>query len=145
MMSPRGFLLLFAALASASAGADALYKSVDRAGNVTYSSTPPQGSTAEKLEMEPPPSEAEVRATEERLKKYEAQANELEAQRQHREAEEAAREAAEARQREAQQPEPPAETGTPEPAPQPDYSLPPSARYPSGVPIPLTMPMPRQR
>jgi len=54
MMSPRVFSLLFAALAGSfalpgpSAMADALYKSVDSAGNVTYSSTPPKGGKVEK-------------------------------------------------------------------------------------------------
>lgn len=145
MMSPRVFSLLFAALACSSAMADALYKSVDSAGNVTYSSTPPKGGKVEKLEVAPPPTEAEIRETEERLKKYEAQASELEAQRLLKEAEEAAREAEEARLREEQKPEPRTETEMPEAAPQPDYYPPPGTRYPTGVPIPLPVPMPRPR
>ncbi len=141
MMSPRAFLLLFATLASASAVADELYKSVDSAGNVTYSSTPPRGSKVEKLEVAPPPSEAEVREAEERLKKNEAQANELEAQRREKEAAEAEREAEAARLREAQKPAEPEVIETP--APQPDYYPPPGTRFPSGVPIPLPAPRPR--
>lgn len=143
MMSPRVFSLLFAALASASAMADALYKSVDSAGNVTYSSTPPKGGKVEKLEVAPPPTEAEVQAAEERLKKNAAQANELEAQRREKEAAQAAQEAEEARLREAQKPVEPLVIETP--APPPDYYPTPGTRYPSGVPIPLPAPMPRSR
>ena len=110
MMSLPAFSLLLAALASASAVADELYKSVDSAGNVTYSSTPPRGVKVEKVEVAPPPDEAEVQAAEERLKKQAAQANELKTQRREKEAAEAEREAAAeaereaARLREAQQP-----------------------------------------
>jgi hypothetical protein len=147
MMSPRIFPLLFAVLACPSAMADALYKSVDSAGNVTYSSTPPKGGKVEKLEVAPPPTEADVQAAEERLKKNAAQANELEAQRREKEAAEAEREAEEARLREAQKPVEPVVIETP--APLPDYYPTPGTRYPSGVPIPLPaprpMPMPRSR
>lgn len=127
-MSPCRFLLLLAVLASASASADALYKSVDSAGNVSYSSTRPKAGKVEKLEVAPPPSEAEVRATEERLRKNAAQAQELQAQRQDRQAAEAAREAEEARQREEAQADAP-DASDPPVAPPPFYP-PPISGYP---------------
>ena len=136
-MSPHVFTLLFAALASTSAVADELYKSVDSAGNVTYSSTPPAGSRVEKMEVAPPPSEAEVQAAEERLKKNEAQANELETQRLEKEAAEAERKAEEARLREAQQP---IVIEKPVYVPQPAYY--PQGGYPSGG-LPPIRPLPR--
>jgi hypothetical protein len=143
MMSPRVFSLLFAALACSSAMADTLYKSVDGAGNVTYSSTPPKGGKVEKMEVAPPPTEAETQAAEERLKKNAAQANEFEAQRREKEAAQAAQDAEEARLREAQKPVPPVVIETP--APMPDYYPQPGTRYPTGVPIPLPAPMPMPR
>ena len=142
MMSLRVFSLL-AALACSSAMADTLYKSVDSAGNVTYSSTPPKGGKVEKLEVAPPPTEAEIQAAEERLKRNAAQANELEAQRREKEAAQAAQEAEEARLREAQKPVEPLVIETP--APPPDYYPTPGTRYPVGVPIPLPAPMPMPR
>lgn len=138
-MSPRVFSLLFAALACSSALADELYKSVDRAGNVTYSSTPPKGSKAEKLEVAPPPTAAEIREAEERLKKNAAQANELEAQRRDKEAAEAEREAEAARQREAQKPVEPVVVDTP--ATQPiNYPIP-GAEFPPGMPTGRPIPI----
>jgi len=128
-MSPHPVLLLLAALAGTTASADALYKSVDSAGNVSYSSTPPKAGKVEKLEVAPPPSEAEVRATEERLRKNAAQAQELQAQRQDRQAAEAAREAEAARQREEAQADEPDESGPPA-APQPLLYPPPISGYP---------------
>jgi hypothetical protein len=140
-MSPRVFSLLFAALACSSALADELYKSVDRAGNVTYSSTPPKGSKVEKLEVAPPPTEAEVQAAEERLKKNAAQANELEAQRREKEAAQAAQEAEEARLREAQKPVQPVMTDTPGNVDQPiDYPQP-GAGFPPGMPTGRPIPI----
>ena len=127
-MSPHPVLLLLAALASTSASADALYKSVDSAGNVSYSSTPPKAGKVEKLEVAPPPSEAEVRATEERLRKNAAQAQELQAQRQDRQAAEAAREAEETRQRKETQADEPGEAEQPV-TPPPLYP-PPISGYP---------------
>ena len=127
MMSPPVFLLLLVALASTATVADELYKSVDSAGNVTYSSTPPQGVKVEKMEVAPPPGEAEVQAAEERLKKNEAQANELETQRLEKEAAEAEREAEAARLREAQQP---IVIEKPVYVPQPVYYPPTGSGYP---------------
>ena len=126
-MSSCRVLLLLAALVSSSASADALYKSVDSAGNVSYSSTPPKAGKIEKLEVAPPPSEAEVRATEERLRKNAAQAQELEAQRQDRQAA-AAREAEDTRQREEAQADAP-DASDPPTAPPPFYP-PPISGYP---------------
>ena len=146
-MSPSVVLLLIATLASTPTAADALYKSVDSAGNVTYSSTPPKAGKVQKLDVAPPPSEAEVRATEERLKKNAAQAQELEAQRQEREAAEAAREAEAARQREEEQANLPAEAESPAALPQPLIYPPPISGYPgnpAGRPYPLPrLPLPR--
>lgn len=140
-MSPHVVTLLLAALAGTPAMADALYKSVDSAGNVTYSSTPPKGGKAEKLDIAPPPDEAEVQAAEERLKRQEAQANELESQRQEKEAAEAEREAEAARLREAQQP---VVIEKPVYVPQPVY-YPPGGYPPGSMPPvrPLPRPLPR--
>jgi hypothetical protein len=143
MMSPRIFPLLFAALASTPALADELYKSVDSAGNVTYSSTPPKGAKVEKVDLLPPPTEAEVQTAEERLKRNEAQANEFEAQRRKKEAAEAERKAEEARQRETQ---PPIVIETPDEVPQPIYYPPPGAGFPPGMPTGRPIPIePRPR
>jgi len=143
MISTRVFPLIFAALACSSAAADPIYKSVDSAGNVTYSSTPPKGGKAEKVDVPPPPTEAETQRAEERMKKTEEMSSEMEAQRREKEAAQAAKEAEEARLREAQKP--PVVIETPVYAPQPDYYPSPGTRYPSGVPIPLPAPMPRPR
>jgi hypothetical protein len=133
--------LLLAALASAPSVADELYKSVDSAGNVTYSSTPPQDGKAEKLEVAPPPSEAEVQATEARLKKHAAQADEMESARREREAIQAEREAEAARQRAAQQPVQPVIIETPVYVPQPVYYPPPGAGFPPGMPTDRPIPI----
>jgi len=146
MISPRVLPLLFAALASTPALADALYKSVDSAGNVTYSSTPPPaGAKAEKLDLPPPPTEAETRQAEEQMKKTEEMSSEMETARREKEAAQAAKEAEDARLREAQKPVQPIVIETPVYVPQPDYYPAPGTRYPSGVPIPLPAPMPRPR
>jgi hypothetical protein len=139
MMSPPVFSLLLAVLASPSAVADELYKSVDSAGNVTYSSTPPRGVKAEKVELAPPPAETEIQAAEERLKKNAAQANELETQRREKEAAEAEREAEAARLREAQQP---IVIEQPVYVPQPVYYPPAGGGYPQRPPI-RPLPSPR--
>jgi hypothetical protein len=141
MKPAQFFSLLLAALTSSASVADELYKSVDSAGNVTYSSTPPQGGKAEKLEVAPPPSEAEVQATEARLKKHAAQAEELEAERRQKEAAEAEREAEAARQREAQQPVQPVVIETPVYVPQPVYYPPPGAGFPPGMPTDRPIPI----
>jgi hypothetical protein len=139
MISPRVFSLIFAALACSSAAADPVYKSVDSAGNVTYSSTPPKGGKAEKVDVPPPPTEAETQQAEERKKKAEEMSSEMEAQRREKEAAQAAKEAEEARLREAQKP--PVVIETPVYAPQPYY--PPSdGRYPV-LPPARPLPMPR--
>ncbi len=55
---------------SSFAFAEEIYKIVDEDGNVTYSAEPPDGSqTAEKIEVQPPPSEEDTKAAQERLKK----------------------------------------------------------------------------
>jgi hypothetical protein len=81
-----------------------IYKWVDRAGNVTYSSTPPpKGVQAKELEAPTPPSEEAFRQAEERTKRDGEAARELEKQRLEREA---ARESEEARLRERQTAQP---------------------------------------
>ena len=137
MISPRVFPLLLAALACPPALADAVYKSVDSAGNVTYSSTPPAGAKAEKLDVPPPPTAAETQQAEERMKKTEEMSSEMEAQRREKEAAQAAKEAEEARLRAAQQP---VVIETPVYVP-PDYYPPADGRYP-GLPAARPMPLP---
>jgi TolA-binding protein len=142
-MSPRVISLLLVALACAPVLADELYKSVDSAGNVTYSSTPPKGVKVEKVELLPPPTEAEVQTAEERLKRNQAQANELEAQRREKEAAQAAQEEEEARQRATQQP---VVIEVPTDDPQPIYYPPTGEGFPPGMPTGRPIPIePRPR
>lgn len=104
-MNPSRVLsLLFVSLAWQTAFAEQIYKSVDSAGRVTYSSTPPAGTKAEKVELAPPPTEEEAQQAAEQVKKAGARASELEAQRLEREAAEKAKEEEEARRREAEKP-----------------------------------------
>jgi hypothetical protein len=52
------------------AHADSIYKSVDENGRVTYSSTPPEShKEIEKINIAPPPSEAEIQAAKQRHEK----------------------------------------------------------------------------
>jgi hypothetical protein len=82
MLSAYVLPLLLAGLAWSPALAAPLYKWVDSAGQVIYSSSPPPaGTQVEKVQAPPQPSAEEVRQTEERAKRIEEQANELEAQR----------------------------------------------------------------
>jgi len=96
--------LLLATLLLQTAHADPIYKSVDSAGNVTYSSTPPAGVKAEKVDVPPPPTEEDTRQATERVKQAEERASEMESNRLEQQAREQARAAEEARQREAQKP-----------------------------------------
>src|SRR5574340_785780 len=90
MVSAHLLPLLLAGLAWQPAHAAQLYKWVDSAGQVTYSShPPPAGIRAEKVEAPPQPTAQEVRQTEERVKRIEEQAGKLEDQRRQKEAEEA--------------------------------------------------------
>ena len=150
MKSAQLCALLLATLASAASVAGELYKSVDSAGNVTYSSTPPQGVKVEIVEVAPPPVEAEIQAAEERLKRNAAQAAELEAERREKEAAQAEREAEAARQQAALQPGEPVVIETPVYVPQPVYYPPPGTGFPpnmpTGKPIPIAprpTPLPR--
>jgi hypothetical protein len=105
MMKPiRVLPLLLATLLLPTAYADQVYKSVDSAGNVTYSSTPPEGVKAERVDVPPPPTEEETRQAKERVKQAEEKAGEMENIRLEQQAREEARAAEEARQREVQQP-----------------------------------------
>jgi len=105
MMKPIHVLpVLLATLLLQTAHADPVYKSVDSAGNVTYSSTPPAGVKAEQVDVPPPPTEEETRQAKERMKQAEEQVSEMENTRLEQQAREQARAAEEARQREVQQP-----------------------------------------
>ena len=95
------FPVLLAVLVCPSAYGDAVYKWVDSAGRVTYSSTPPpHARKVDKVKLTPAPSNADVQQAEQRAKQTEARASELEKQRREQEA----KEAEEARRREAQRP-----------------------------------------
>ena len=66
-MSLCRFLLLTASLALPAHGAAAVYKSVDKHGKVTYSSSPPENhQDTAKVNILPPPSEEDVRAAQQR-------------------------------------------------------------------------------
>jgi hypothetical protein len=137
MMDRPRILLLLAALAAHAAHAGPVYKSVDRAGNVTYSSSPPAaGAAAQKLEVPPAPSEAETREAQERLRRAQERANELESQRLDR----VAREAEAEREREAAKPPAPVVIEKPVFVPQPFGGS--SPVYPQGTP-PIPQPLPR--
>ncbi len=90
MVSAYAFPLLLVGLAWQTGYAAPLYKWVDSAGQVTYSSVPPPpGTPAEKVQLPPRPTAEEILQAEERAKKIEEQASELEAQRLKQEAQEA--------------------------------------------------------
>src|SRR5512139_3563324 len=108
--------LLLASLACQAVLAAPVYKSVDSAGRVTYSSTPPAGAKVEKMDLPATPSATEAQQAAEQVKKTEAQARDLETQRLAKEAEQKAKEekeAEEARLREAQKPQTPAASEQP--------------------------------
>jgi hypothetical protein len=145
---PVAFTLLFAVLVWQPVQADPIYKWVDSAGQVTYSSTPPPaGAQAEKMEVAPPPTGEEIRQARERAKRVEAQGRELENKRLEQEA---AREAEETRLRELQATQPPVVIEKPivieKPVyiPQPAY-YPPVNERPPGSPPPRPRPVPLPR
>jgi len=132
--------LLLAGFAWPPAHAAPLYKWVDSAGQVIYSSRPPPaGTQVEKVQAPPQPSAEEVRQTEERAKRIEEQANALEAQRREQEAQEAE----EARLRALQSPPAPIVIETPVYAPQPIYYPPVMRRPPKRHPDQHPHPRPR--
>jgi hypothetical protein len=142
MISPRAFLLLLALLVWQAAYAQPIYKSVDSAGQITYSSTPPPaGTKAKRIEVAPPPSEEEIRQARERTRRVEEQALELENKRLEQEA---AREAEEARLREMQPPQPPEVIKKPDYMRQPIY-YPPVIERPPGLPPVKPRPIPQPR
>lgn len=132
MTSRWAFPLLFAALGWQPAAAVPIYKWVDDAGRVTYSSLrPPAGVRAEKVEPAPQPPVEDVRQAEERTERARALARELEAERIRQEAE-----AAEAARRRALQvPPPPIVIEKPVYVPQPVY-YPPAWKRPPKRPRP---------
>jgi len=140
MMKPiRVLPLLLATLLLQTAHADTIYKSVDSAGNVTYSSTPPEGVKSQRLDVLPPPTEEEVRQAKARVKQAEEKSGEMENIRLEQQAKEQARAAEQAQQREAQQPvviQPPVYV------PQRGYYPPVQARPPVNRPTPLPSPPP---
>lgn len=134
MISPHVFLLLLAGLTWQPAQAEPLYKWIDSAGNVNYSSSPPPaGVKAETVQPLPQPSAEEVRQAEESAERAQALARELEDERLRQEA----AEAEEARQRalEASPPPPPVVIEKPVYVPQPVY-YPPSRKPPPKRPRP---------
>lgn len=132
MTSRWTFPLLFAALGWQPAAAVPIYKWVDDAGRVTYSSLPPPASVrAEKVEPAPQPAVENVREAEERTERARALARELEAERLRQEAE--AAEAA--RLRALQFPPPPIVIEKPVYVPQPVY-YPPVRKHPPKRPRP---------
>jgi len=133
-------LPLLLALLLPTAYADLIYKSVDSEGNVTYSSTPPAGVKAQKVELPPPPTEDETRQATERIKQQAELASEMERSRLEQEAREQARADEEARQREAQKP---IVIEKPVYVPQPVYYPPvPTRPRPPRPPLPPVKPRP---
>ena len=134
MISPYAFPLLLAGLAAQAACAAPLYKWVDTAGHVTYSSLPPPaGARARTIDIPPQPSAEETQQAEARAKRMQEQASELEARRREQEA----REAEEARLRAMQSPPPPVVIEKPVYVPQPIYYPPvrvPPRRHPDRPP-----------
>ena len=125
MISPYAFPLLLAGLAAQAACAAPLYKWVDTAGHVTYSSLPPPaGARARTVDIPPQPSAEETRQAAVRAKRMQEQASELEARRREQEA----REAEEARLRAMQSPPAPIVIEKPVYVPQPIYYPPVRAR-----------------
>jgi hypothetical protein len=132
MISTYVLPLLLAVLAWQTARATPIYKWVDSAGRVTYSSTPPtHARKVEKMNLAPGPSTAEVQQAEQRAKQTEARASELEKQRREQEA----REAEEARRREAQRPARTIVIEQPVYVPQPYYYLPRAKPHPPHRPV----------
>jgi len=142
MHLPFSVLFLLTLLVWQPAQADPIYKWVDSAGQVTYSSTPPPaGVQAEKMELASPPSEEQVQQAKERVKRDEEQARELKKARLELEA---ARKAEEDRRREMQSSPPTVVIEKPVYVPQPIYYPPVIERPPGGLPIkPRPVPHPR--
>lgn len=79
-------MLLTLLAPSLALSAGTIYKSVDKQGNVTYSSKPPAaGVRTERLAVPPPPTEEDVRRAEEQAQKLKEQAARLEQERKARE------------------------------------------------------------
>jgi hypothetical protein len=137
MVSSYALCLLLAGLGGQPAYAEPLYKWVDSAGKVTYSSTPPPpGAKAEKVKLPPPPSDEDIKQARERVKRTEEQASELE----NRRLDQEAREAEEARLRAARQPQPPIVIEKPVYVPQPIYYPPAHRPRPPVGPPPSPLP-----
>lgn len=142
MTSPYALALLLALLVGQPVSADPLYKWVDSAGRVTYSSTPPPaGTKAEEVEAPPRPSEEEVRQAGERVNRTRARVRELEDERLEQEAAERAREEEEARRREEEHAREPVVIEKPVYVPQPIY-YPPAGKRPPPPPIRPPLPQP---
>ena len=70
---------------SATLAADTIYKSIDRDGHVTYSTTPPQNSeTSKSVDIAPPPSEERIRAARDRQNRNKEAAETLDENRRER-------------------------------------------------------------
>jgi hypothetical protein len=140
--SPSAFPILLALLFWQPADADTIYKSVDSAGQVTYSSTPPPATAQiEKLEEAARPTDEDIRQAKDRAKREEEQVRELEAKRLEQEAAQAAKEA---RLREMQPSPPPVVIEKPVYIPQTIY-YPPAIQRPPGLPTVKPRPAPQDR
>ena len=134
MISPYAVPLLLAGFASQAAYATQIYKWVDRAGHVTYSSTPPPaGARLQKMPAPPQPTAEDIRQAEDRAKRTQEQASEMEDTRRKQEE----KEAEEARLRALQTPPAPVVIERPVYVPQPIYYPPvrvPPRRHPDDDP-----------
>lgn len=126
MISHAACALLLAGVVWHAAHAAPIYKWVDSAGHVTYSSAPPPaGTRALKVDAPPQPGAEEARQAGERARRAQEQAGDLEARRRKQEE----KEAEEARLRALQAPPAPVVIETPVSVPQPIY-YPPVMRPP---------------
>jgi len=80
-MEKRYLMVVLIILQSGLVAADQVYKSVDEAGNVTYSSTPPEDSVeVDNVELAPGPSEESVKKAQESHEKTKQTANAIDKQ-----------------------------------------------------------------
>ena len=122
-------LLLFS-ITNGIASAEKIYKSIDKEGNVTYSTTPPPDAVgSEEIERPAGPTDEQVREAEERSRQTTELAGELERDRVQREKEQAQREADER----ARNAVPVAPVYVPVPVPYPYYDHP-LVQYPPARP-----------
>jgi hypothetical protein len=84
-MANTAKILYLILLFSTAAHADSIYKSVDENGKVTYSATPPQNSEQiKKIEIQPPPSDEDIKSAKQRHQKLQQAAGALDEDRKKR-------------------------------------------------------------